>query len=244
VAIINDTLASRIWPGASPLGKRFKMLGGGDEDWREVVGVVKGGKYDQFSEDPRSFVFLPEAQASVGRVSLLARTAIDPGPMVETVRQAVRSLDPDMPLFDVRTLEQTIKNASDKDRGTSLVLAAFGGLGLLLAAFGLYAVTSQAVALRVREIGIRIALGARASAVAAMFVRESLSLCAIGLGIGTVLSLTVSGLIGSFLFGLAPSDVLTYVGATALFVGVAALATLIPARRAASVDPLKSLRSE
>ena len=131
----------------------------------------------------------------------------------------------------------------EKEKKT-MVPALFVGLGLFLAAFGLYAVTSQAVALRVREIGIRIALGARASTVAALFVRESLSLCAIGLAIGTVLSLAVSGVIGAFLFGLAPSDVLTYVGATAVFVGVAGLATLIPARRAASVDPLKSLRSE
>lgn len=244
VAIINDTLASRIWPGASPLGKRLKVLGVGEESWREVVGVVKGGKYDQFSEDPRSFIFLPEAQLPMGRVSLLARTAIDAVPMVETVRQAVRRLDPDMPLFDTGTLEQTMRNASDKDRGTSFMLAAFGGLGLFLAAFGLYAVTSQAVALRVREIGIRIALGARASTVAAVFVKESMWLCAIGLAIGTVLSLAVSGVIGAFLFGLAPSDVLTYVGATTLFAGVAALATLIPARRAASVDPVRSLRSE
>lgn len=243
VAIINDTLASRMWPGGSPLGQRLKMFGA-DEEWREVVGVVKGGKYDQFSEDPRSFIFLPEAQLPMGRVSLLARTAIDAGPMVETVRQAVRTLDPNMPLFDIGTLEQTMRNAGDKDRGTSVMLAAFGGIGLLLAAFGLYAVTSQAVALRVREIGIRIALGARASAVAGMFVRESLSLCAIGLAIGTVLSLAVSGVIGAFLSGLAASDVLTYFGATALFVGVAALATLIPARRAASVDPLRSLRNE
>jgi ABC-type antimicrobial peptide transport system permease subunit len=164
--------------------------------------------------------------------------------MVETVRRTVNAIDPDIPLFDTATLEQTIKNAVDQERGTSFMLAAFGGLGLFLAAFGLYAVTSQAVALRVREIGIRIALGARASSVAGLFVRESLSLCAIGLAIGTVLSLAVSGLIGAFLFGLAPSDVLTYVGATVVFAVVAAIATLVPARRAASVDPLRSLRSE
>jgi predicted permease len=243
VAIINDTLAQQLWPGTSPLGQRIKMVGEGEE-WRTVVGVVKSGKYDEFSEDPRSFLFLPEAQMATGRVSLLARTAIDPAPMVETVRQTVRAIDPDMPLFDTATLEQTIRNAVDQERATSFILAAFGVLGLFLAAFGLYAVTAQAVALRVREIGIRIALGARASTVAGQFVRESLRLCAIGLAIGTVLSLAVSGVIGAFLYGLAPSDVLTYVGATAVFTGVAALATMIPARRAASVDPLRSLRSE
>jgi len=242
VAIINDTLATRMWPGANPIGQRLQMIG--EKDWLEVVGVVKAGKYDDYTEDARAFLFLPATQFSMGRISLMARTAGDPGPMVDTVRRTVRTIDPDMPLFDTATLEKTIENAVDQERGTSLMLAAFGGLGLFLAAFGLYAVTSQAVALRVREIGIRIALGARASTVAALFVRESLSLCAIGLAIGTVLSLAVSGVIGAFLFGLAPSDVLTYVGATAVFVGVAGLATLIPARRAASVDPLKSLRSE
>ncbi|MEO6223111.1 MAG: ABC transporter permease [Vicinamibacterales bacterium] len=244
VVMINDTLASRLWPGLNPLGKRLRVLGAGAEDWREVVGVVKGGKYDEFTENPRPFLFLPDAQLPMGRISLLARTAIDAAPMVETVRRTVRTIDPDMPLFDGATLEQTIRNAVDQERGTSFMLAAFGVLGLFLAAFGLYAVTSQAVALRVREIGIRIALGARASTVARQFVRESLSLCAVGLAIGTVLSLALSGVLGAFLFGLAPSDVLTYIGSTALFGAVAALATLIPARRAASVDPLRSLRSE
>jgi predicted permease len=242
VAIINDTLAARMWPGANPIGQRVQMIG--EKDWLEVVGVVKAGKYDDYTEDPRAFLFLPATQFTMGRISLMARTAGDAGPLVETVRRTVHTIDPDMPLFDVATLEKTIENAVDQERGTSLMLAAFGGLGLFLAAFGLYAVTSQTVALRVREIGIRIALGARASTVAALFVRESLSLCAIGLAIGTVLSLAVSGVIGAFLFGLAPSDVLTYVGATVVFAGVALLATLIPARRAASVDPLKSLRSE
>ena len=242
VAIINDTLASRMWPGANPIGQRLQMFG--EKDWLEVVGVVKAGKYDEYTEDPRAFLFVPAPQFSMGRISLVARTSGDAGPMVETVRRTVNTIDRNMPLFDTATLEQTIKNAVDQERGTSFMLAAFGGLGLFLAAFGLYAVTAQAVALRVREIGIRIALGARASTVAALFVRESLTLCAIGLAIGTVLSLAVSGVIGAFLFGLAPSDVLTYVGAMIVFVGVATLATLVPARRAALVDPLKSLRSE
>ena len=242
VAIINETLASRMWPGASPIGQRLQMFG--EKEGLEVVGVVKAGKYDEYTEDPRAFLFLPATQFSLGRISLVARTAGDAGPMVETVRRTVNSIDGHMPLFDTATLEQTIQNAVDRERGTSFMLAAFGGLGLFLAAFGLYAVTSQAVALRVREIGIRIALGARASTVAALFVRESLSLCAIGLAIGTVLSLAVSGVIGAFLFGLAPSDLLTYLGAIVVFVGVAAFATMVPARRAASVDPLRSLRSE
>jgi predicted permease len=242
VAIINDTLASRMWPGQSPLGRRLQMFD--EKDWIEVVGVVKGGKYDEFGEEPRSFLFLPATQFATGRISLVARTSVTAATMVEPVRKTVRELDPNMPLFDVGTLEDAIQNTSEQERGSSLMLAAFGGLGLFLAAFGLYAVTSQAVALRVKEIGIRIALGARASTVAGMFVRESFRLTVIGLGIGTVLSLAISGVIGAFLFGLAPSDVLTYIGATAIFAGVAVVATLIPARRAASVDPLRSLRSE
>ena len=242
VAIINDTLASRMWPGQSPLGQRLQMFG--QKDWLEVVGVAKGGKYDEFKEDARSFLFLPATQFAQGRISLVARTSTPAGTLVEPVRRTVRAIDPDMPIFDAGTLEDTILNTSEQERYSSFMLAAFGTLGLFLAAFGLYAVTSQAVALRVKEIGIRIALGARASTVAGMFVRESLRLTIIGLCIGTVLSLAISGVIGAFLFGLAPSDVLTYIGATALFAAVAAFATLVPARRAASVDPLRSLRSE
>jgi predicted permease len=242
VAIINDTLASRMWPGKSPLGQRLQIFG--EKDWLEVVGVAKGGKYDEFSEDARSFLYLPATQFAQGRISLVARTATTAATMVEPVRRTVRAIDPDMPIFDAGTLERTIQNTSEQERGSSLMLAAFGVLGLFLAAFGLYAVTSQAVALRVKEIGIRIALGGRASTVAGMFVRESFRLTVIGLGIGTVVSLAISGVVGAFLFGLAPSDVLTYIGATALFAAVSALATLLPARRAASVDPLRSLRSE
>ena len=164
VAIINDTLASRMFPGASPLGQRLQMFG--EKDWLEVVGVVKSGKYDEFGEDPRAFLFLPATQFALGRISLVARTAGEAAPMIEPVRRTVNTIDPDMPLFDTATLEQTIRNTADQERGTSFMLATFGGLGLFLAAFGLYAVTSQAVALRVREIGIRIALGAKASTVA------------------------------------------------------------------------------
>lgn len=242
VAVVNDTLALRMWPGANPVGRRLKMFG--DDDWLEVVGVVRGGKYDEFSEEPRAFLFLPDAQAPMGRISLVARTMTDAATQVEVVRRTVRGIDPDMPLFEVGTLEHTIRNAVDQERGTSFILAACGGLGLFLAAFGLHAVTSQAVALRVHEIGIRMALGARANAVAVGLVRESLSLCAIGLALGTALSLAISGVIGAFLYGLAPSDVLTYLAATLIFAGVATIATLVPARRAASVDPLTSLRSE
>src|SRR5688500_676200 len=122
------------------------------------------------------------------------------------------------------------------------MLAIFGGLGLLLAAFGVYAVTSQGVTLRTREIGIRLALGANPSGVQSLFVREGVVLCAIGIAAGTALSLGLSGLLGSFLYGLQPSDALTYVVAAAVFVAVAAVASLIPARRAAVIDPLRALR--
>jgi putative ABC transport system permease protein len=122
------------------------------------------------------------------------------------------------------------------------MLAVFGGLGLLLAAFGLYAVTSQGVALRTREIGIRLALGANPSSVLSLFVREGVMLCAVGIAAGVVLSLALSGLLGSFLYGLQPSDALTYGVATVLFLGVAVVASLIPARRAAVTDPLRALR--
>jgi predicted permease len=241
VIIINDVLALRLWPGASPIGQR---LASGLEDnvSREVVGVVQGGKYDEFSEDPRAFFFVPDAQLPLGRVTLIARTAVDAGTMIDPVRRSVQALGPHMPLFAVGTLAGTIRGAVDKQRAASSMLAVFGGLGLLLAAFGLYAVTSQGVALRTREIGIRLALGANPSSVLSLFVREGVMLCAVGIAAGVVLSLALSGLLGSFLYGLQPSDALTYGVATVLFLGVAAVASLIPARRAAVTDPLHALR--
>jgi predicted permease len=241
VVIVNDALAVRVWPGASAVGQRL-VSGLEDTGSREVVGVVQGGKYDEFSEDPRAFFFVPDAQIPLGRVTLIARTAVDAGTMIEPVRRSLQALDPHMPLFGAGTLAGTIRNAVDKQRAASSMLAVFGGLGLLLAAFGLYAVTSQGVTLRTREIGIRLALGAHPSRVLFLFMREGVMLCAIGIAAGAALSLALSGLLGSFLYGLQPSDALTYGVASILFLGVAAVASLIPARRAAVIDPLRALR--
>jgi predicted permease len=241
VVIVNDALAARLWPGASAVGQRL-VSGLEDTGSREVVGVVQGGKYDEFSEDPRAFFFVPDAQIPLGRVTLIARTAVDAGTMIEPVRRSLQALDPHMPLFGAGTLAGTIRNAVDKQRAASSMLAVFGGLGLLLAAFGLYAVTSQGVTLRTREIGIRLALGAHPSRVLFLFMREGVMLCAIGIAAGAALSLALSGLLGSFLYGLQPSDALTYGVASILFLGVAAVASLIPARRAAVIDPLRALR--
>lgn len=242
VAMVNDTLAARLWANASPIGRRLRFAG--EDGWREIVGVVRGGKYDEFSEEPRAFFFVPDAQVPLGRVSLVARTSTEPAAMIEPVRQAVRALDPNMPLFDADTLDRTIRNAVDRQRGAASILALFGALGLLLAAFGLYAVVSQTVALRTREIGIRISLGARPSGVLMSFVCECLALCAIGIIIGGGVSLALSGVLGSFLYGLHPSDAITYVAAAGLFLGVAATASLLPARRASRIDPLAALRCD
>jgi putative ABC transport system permease protein len=155
-----------------------------------------------------------------------------------------QKLDGDMPLFRVERLEDTIRQVVDKQRAAAALLGVFGALTLLLAAIGIYGVASHAVSLRTREIGIRMSLGARAADVLRMFVRETLTLAIIGVGIGLVTSAAVSQLLASFLFGLGATDAMTFVTAAAVIVLVAVMASYLPARRAARVDPLRALRHD
>jgi predicted permease len=241
--IVNETLARRLWPGQDPIGKRLRM--GAEDPYREVVGLARDGRYDELTEDPRAFMWFPERQhVDLSDITLVVHAAGDPRPLIPALRAAVRELDPSLPLFRIVTLEEALRDRLDKERAASALLGVFGALALVLASLGLYGVMAYAVTQRTREIGVRIALGAARLQVLRLFVGQGIRLAAVGVAIGLALSAGLTKLIARFLYGVTPTDGVTFaLGALVLGV-VAAAASYIPALRATRVDPLVALRTE
>jgi predicted permease len=245
VMVMNEQLASLLWPGEEAIGKRVRSPHA-DTALVEVIGIARNGKYRTLAEPVQQPAYwLSSAQFPMGtRATLVVRSRTNLGDAVIAARTALREMDATLPVSRVQSLESYIVETINGQRAGAALLAVFGGLALALAAFGIFGVIAQGVAARRREIGIRMSLGARASDVVRSFVREGLVLTAIGSVVGVVLSLALSKLLASLLFGLKPTDVLTFAGASAAIILVAAVASFVPARRAASVDPLIALRSD
>jgi predicted permease len=246
VAIINQAMAKRLWPGADPIGKRFRFAEGADEPLRTVIGVARDGKYADLTENSQSFVYLPQAQAQGFGTSmaLIVHSTGDIQTLLPALVKVFGRLDPDLPLARVATYAELLRQRVDKQEAASGALGVFGMLALLLAALGLYGVTAHGVAARTREIGIRMSLGARRANVLRLFVREGVGLSLVGIAIGLALSAAVSKLLAGFLFGLTATDGLTFASGAVVLCFVAALASYLPARRAAKVDPMVALRTE
>ena len=241
VAIVNEAIARRLWPAADPIGQRIRLLDP-NEPWREVVGVARTTHYDELTESPTSYVYVPLAQTPSASLVVVARGRAGSASVLHALEAVIRSLDPQLPVVDARTFEQVIVRSVGKQRAASALLAVFGGLALLLAALGIYGVMSHATSLRVKEIGIRMALGASAQDVKRLFVGESLKLSLVGFAIGGAAAYVISRLIAGFLFGLAPGDALVFVLGGVIMCAAAALATYLPARRASRVSPVVALR--
>jgi len=244
VLVVNETLARRLWPDQDPLGRRLKLYGR-DEPLREVVGVAKDGKYDELTERPRNFLYLPERQrADLSDIALVVKTAGDPRPLAGALTAAVHELDPTLPIFRLETLEQSLVNRLDKERGASSLLGVFGTLALLLAALGLYGVMAYAVAQRTREIGIRVALGAQRRDILRVVLRQGVRATLAGVAVGVIAGLALTRFLSSLLYGVKPSDWFTFLSVTVLLLIIALAACCIPARRATRVDPIVALRYE
>lgn len=246
VAIVNETLARQFWPGESPLGKRVRTEDQPEGDSWEVVGVARDGRYVSFTERPRTFLYrsILQHETGFGETVLLVRSA--PGASLPTaaVRDAFRSLDPGLPLFHTHTLAESIQGQlRDRQQGT-LVISIFGAMALVLAAAGLYAVVSYSVARRMREIGIRVALGASRRMISGLFLRRGAKLAVGGVSVGLVLSAALTRLLTRMLFGVEATDALTFAAVAAALAAVALAASWIPARRAARVDPIRVLKAE
>ena len=245
VVIVNEEAARVFWPGQDPIGKRLTEDPASDR-WLEVIGVARDGKYDALSDDVRPFVYLPFAQQGhpSAEISLLVRTSGDAGLRLEALAREVRAIDPTLPVYDVRTLEDVLERRASERRSGAAILAAFGGLALILATVGVYAVMAHAVGARTREIGVRVALGAGRRDVVRLFVGEGTRLAGIGVLAGLALALALTQLLRGLIFGVAATDVMTFAAVSTLLLGAALLAAWLPARRAARVDPVAALRSE
>jgi len=244
VALVNETFVQRLLPGEDPLGKEFRLGPGEKAPIFSIAGVIERGKYESLGEDPRLAVFVPVAQRYNGWTTLVARTILPPPGALRELRRAVSELDSEMPLFNVESLGEGLAWALLPARFAAGILGAFGAVAVSLAAIGVFALVAYGVSGRTREIGIRVALGARAAQVLALVLRRTVLLCVIGAVIGTALALAASQALSSFLSGVSPRDPLTYGLSLLLLIAVAVLACWHPAQRAIRVDPAQTLRNE
>jgi predicted permease len=251
VAIVNERLAGVVWPGQDPIGRELENgdFRPGPEDTVRtitVVGVARDAKYRWLGEEPAPFIYVPYAQEPMRDVNFFLRRAAD-APAISlqpAVREALKTFDTNLPLVRIQSMRSYADFGLLPQRLAASIAGSLGVLALLLAGIGVYGVTAFAVASRTREIGVRIALGADRARVMRMVLWQGARLAAIGGAIGVALSLLVTQVLASLLFGVSPVDPITYAATVGALAGVTLLATMVPARRAASVDPLASLRSE
>jgi predicted permease len=244
VAIVNQRLAAHYWPGQDPIGKRIRLDGEGGA-FAEVVGVAADAKYFFPVEPPIEYLYLARMQGSGSQNTLLVATSPSAAAMVGVVRDAVRSIDPNIPIFGTRTMDDFY--ASRVLYTTNLLLGSVTGMGVLgltLAMVGLYGLVAYAASRRTREIGVRIAVGATPGAVLRMMLRQGFALAVCGAAVGVLGSVATRGALQSVFRGAARVDAMTYVLVVPVLIAVTLLAAYIPARRAAHVDPLRALRTE
>jgi putative ABC transport system permease protein len=244
VIIVNETLARKYWPNDDPIGKRMRYPGPLEQyPWMQVVGVVQDVKHELSLPVTADF-YVPHAQDAWQSMVLVAKTKVEPAAMAAPIRQQVWSMDKDQPVFDVKTMREVRAISLALYSFSSVMLSIFAGVALLLAAIGIYGVMSYAVTQRTPEIGIRMALGARAMDVLKLVVRNGMSLALIGVAVGLAGSYALTRLLESLLVGVAPTDVVTFSTVTFGLLLIALLACYIPARRATKVDPMVALRYE
>jgi putative ABC transport system permease protein len=234
-----------LWPDESPVGKQLKQ--GWPEDksaWREVVGVVSDVKLNGVDRETPLQVYLPLAQNPSRSLCLVTRTDGNPLALASTVEQTVHSVDKELPVFNTRSMDQLLGNATAQQRLTMILLAGFAILALTLAAVGIYGVMSYAVTQRTHEIGIRMALGAKSSNVLNLVIRQGMIPALIGVVAGTAAAFALTRLMTSLLFGVSATDPKTFVVVPIVLTGVALAACFVPARRATKVDPIIALRHE
>ncbi len=237
--VINETMARRYWADQNPLGARLRA-----GEPHVVVGIARDIKYGTLDERPQPQIYFHLAQRYVSGVKLQVRTPADPEALLAPVREAIRAIDPNLPVWDARPVTEHMKQAVFAQRLGASLLGTMSGLALLLAAVGLYGVISYAVSQRTQEMGIRLALGASPRALRSMVIGHGLRLTIIGLAIGLAAALAAARLIASLLPGIAPTDPLTFVVVPAILLAIALAAAWLPARRASSVDPVVALRYE
>jgi len=239
-AIINETMAKLYWPNEEPLGKRLKII---SSPWITVVGVVGDVHHTALNSKPNPEIYLSHLQEPQGALAVMVRTSIDPTQLTSAARQQVKLLDKDQPVT-ITTMEEIFSQSVASQRFNTLLLGTFASLALILAMVGIFGVINYSVAQRTHELGIRIALGAQRSDVLKLVIGEGLLLAILGVALGSVGAYGVTRLLRGLLFGVSPTDALTFALVSALVIGVALFACYLPGRRAMKVDPLEALRYE
>ena len=241
VAIVDEALARAHWPGQSAIGKRINPSGN-PVRWTTVVGVVGHVHKSGPQSDGEPQIYYPLAQSPQGTLSIVVKTNAPLSSLAQPLRGVVRSLDHDLPISRMQSLESLVARATATERFNAVLIGVFGFAALVLASVGLYGVMAFLVSQRTREIGIRMALGGAPGSIRSMVLREGLFIACAGLVIGTLIALAATRGIAGLLFGIAPTDAVTYIGIGALLFVVSAIASYGPARRATRVDPLVALR--
>jgi ABC-type antimicrobial peptide transport system permease subunit len=246
VALVTEAAARRYWPGQSPVGQRIRLGVGWPENdgWAEVVGVVGDVKSGDFRTQALPGVYLALHQFSYRANYLVVKVAGDPAGAIPGLRAVLRALDPQLPLWDPAPMAQHVARATAAERFSMVLLSAFGGLALVLAAVGIYGMIAQSVAGRTREIGVRLALGARPSGVLGLVLRQGFAIAGVGLAAGTLGALAATRVLRAQLYEISAADPVALGGAVVLLGGVAALALWWPARRAARIAPMEALRHD
>ncbi len=243
VTVINEAMAKRYWPNANPLGQRINETNS-DENWREIVGIVGNVQHLARGAEPQPEMFVPLNQKPSNSLNVAVRTQVEQAVFEATLRRSVTALDANLPVFEVRTMEERLYESVAQPRFRTILLGVFAALALLMAVVGLYAVMAVSVAQRTHELGIRLALGAQRRDVIGMVLGQGIKLVSLGIVIGLAGAWALTRVLTTLLYGIKPNDPLTFVAVPVLLITVALLACWLPARQAASVDPLTALRYE
>jgi putative ABC transport system permease protein len=242
VVLVNRSMARRLWPGRSPLGLRIKH--GADAPWLTIVGIAGDVRQRGLDQEPYPQIYVPYADYEHADMTLALRTRRNPKELVEALRKEVAAVDPGIPLSDVMTLEEAMSRSLSARRFVAFLLAAFSGLSLVLAVGGVYATLAYSISRRVRELGLRLAMGARPSDLVALVSREGMGMVGVGLALGAVGVLAAGWLVRGQLFGVSSLDVPTLAATVVLILTLSLAGCLVPAGRAARLDPLVALREE